>query len=157
MTGPQIRVILGPQVPVERGTTCRWLWNMWLLTVFWGFIGKESQICVVETSAFGSDLSQVWNGWKLQCLQDFILVSVTSPPLGWLILFPPLHRGLWPSEHLPKMCQAVNELYLRLALKATAYVSANCRTCQHNHLEAFSLLEPLSALCSFCELPDQQW
>uniref|UniRef100_A0A8C3BGX9 BCL2 interacting protein 3 like n=1 Tax=Cairina moschata TaxID=8855 RepID=A0A8C3BGX9_CAIMO len=62
---------------------------------------------------------------------------------------------LWPSERLPGTCQAMNERDLRLLLKAVC-VSADCRTCQHNRFKAFSLLEPLSALCSFCGLPDQQ-
>lgn len=142
-----------PQVSVERGNTWRWLFDVWSLSMFWGFTGKESQICMVGNLSF-------WE-WPLSGLKHLeaavlsagfrsCLSHFTAPRLAYwqIILFPSLHRGpcLWPSEHLPRMCQVMNELYLRLSLKATAYISANCRTCQHNRFKAFSLLEPLSAL-----------
>lgn len=142
-----------PQVCVERGNTWRRLFNMWLLSMFWGFIVKESQICMVGNLSFWEWPSSgpkrlevaVLSAGFYSCLSHF---RASRLAYWQILLFPSLHRGLclWPSEHLPRMCQVVNELYLRLSLKATAYISANCRTCQHNRFKAFSLLGPLSAL-----------
>lgn len=146
-----------PRVPMERGTTWRWMFSVWL-SVFCGIIVKESDLYSRKT-AFGSDLYQLWDIWRFSpvCRISFPSGSLHSLRISWQIPpTPPQSLCLGPSEHLAGLCQGMNELDSRLSLKATAFVSANCRTCQHNHSKAFLLLESPPALAAAPALPDQQ-
>lgn len=70
------------QVPVERGDTWRWLFNMCLVSLFWGFIGRESQTCMAgNLILWECPLAGVKYLELHSCLQDFILVSVRSQTL----------------------------------------------------------------------------
>lgn len=81
-----------PRVPMERGTTWRWMFSVWL-SVFCGVIVKESDLYSRKT-AFGSDLYQLWDIWRFSpvCRISFPSGSLHSLRISWQIP-PPFHRA----------------------------------------------------------------
>lgn len=134
-----------PQVPVGRGDTWRWLFNMCLVPLFWGFIGRESHLYGRKPHPLGVLFSrwEIFGAAFLSAGFHSRLVEVIDSTLAYwqIVLFPSLHRRLWPwpSEHLPRMCQVMNELYLRLCLKATALHSGKLQNVSTQSSRGFQL------------------
>jgi len=135
-----------PQVRVERGSTGRWLCSMWSLSMFWGFIGKESDLYGRKPQLLGVIFigSETFGSCSRVCSVLFLsrsLHSLWASLLGDHSLSIPPQRpvsvAVWASsKDVPSdewaLFKAVPESHCIRVNTVTSRLSACWSLCQHS-------------------------